>query len=94
MKLQLVNTIVMFVVVALNGLWYYIKYVLRQNGYEAHWFSGHLKDIANLHSLHAQEQDSGKKENYKMLLIVFYFGLVLFLVVFIIMLKAWGLKQF
>ena len=84
----------MFVVVALNGLWYCIKYVLRQNGYETHWFSGHLKDIANLHSLHDQEQDSSRKRIYKMLLIAFYFGLLSFFVVFIIMLKAWGLMQF
>lgn len=40
------------VAIALTALWYYIKYVLGQNGYETHLFWGHFKDIANLHSLH------------------------------------------
>jgi hypothetical protein len=81
----------MFVVIAINGLGYYIKYVLRQNGYETHWFSGHFKDIANLQSLHDREQDSIKKRNYKVLLIGFYFGLVTFFIVVIMVLKAWAL---
>lgn len=94
MKLEVVRDITMFVVIALNGLWFYIKYVLRQNGYEAQWFSGHLGDIANLHSLHAKEQDLSKKRYYLVLLIAFYLGLLAFLAVAVMLFNAWGLLRF
>jgi hypothetical protein len=69
-----------FVVIGLSALWYYIKYVLRQNGYKTYWFWGHFIDIVNLHSLHNQEQNYRKKLAYKLLLFSFYVGLLLFFV--------------
>ena len=73
------------VVIGLSGLWYYIKYVLHQNGYETHLFWGHFKDITNLHSLHNREEDLRKKRTYKILLFSFYVGLLLFFVAAVMM---------
>ncbi len=58
--------------VVVNCLWYYIKYVLRQNGYEAHLFRAHWDDIKNLRKLVENEQDESKKIQFKILLFTFY----------------------
>jgi len=88
MKLESVSGTLAFLVIALNGLWYYIKYVLHQHGYETHLFWGHFKDISNLQRLHAQEQDLGKKRNFKMLLFALYIGLGLFLIAAVMMFSS------
>ncbi len=81
MDFEAINDTSMLVVwIALTGLWYYIKYVLGQNGYETHLLWGHFKDIANLHNLHDREQDINKKRKYKLLLFAFYVSGALFLV--------------
>ena len=71
--------VVIFLVLVANGLWYYIKYVVHQNGYESHLFWGHFGDIQNLHNLANKEQDANKKKKFQYLLYAFY--TVLFLTV-------------
>jgi hypothetical protein len=66
-----------FWVILANGLWYFIKYVVKQNGYETHLFWGHFGDIVNLHRLVNKEQDVSKKREYKILLFAFYSVIVL-----------------
>ena len=70
------NIFVLFGVIA-TGLWYYIKYVVRQNGYESHLFWGHFDDIQNLRNLINKEQDANKKKNFQNLLYAFYASLIL-----------------
>jgi hypothetical protein len=77
--------VVFFLVLVANGLWYYIKYVVRQNGYESHLFWGHFGDIQNLHSLANTEQDTNKKKNFQYLLYAFYIVLFLTLASFVFM---------
>lgn len=74
-----------FVILA-NGLWYFIKYVVAQNGYETHLFYGHFNDIANLHRLIRKEKDAHQKRFFTLLLIAFYsiflffFGAIVWLI--------------
>jgi len=63
---------IMFVGMVVNGLWYYIKHIVHENGYETHLFWGHWQDILNLQQLIAKEQDANKKIQFKTLLFSFY----------------------
>ena len=76
-------SITAFFVIVANGLWYYIKFIVRQNGYESHLFWGHFGDIQNLHSLVSKEQDAAKKSNLQNLLFAFYITLFLSLASFV-----------
>lgn len=75
--------VTMLLVLVGNVLWYYIKYVVKQNGHETHLFWGHLYDIINLYRLIGKEQDVNKKKYYKTLLLAFYFIMVSILASFI-----------
>ena len=71
MNVDLFGVTGFFVIVA-NVLWYYIKYLLRQNGYETHLFRSHFSDIVNLQHLMGNEDEPDKKRKYKIILIAFY----------------------
>jgi len=75
----------LFLSLIANGLWYYIKDVVRQNGYETHLFWGHWTDIVNLHRLVTREQDALKKEQFKLLLFIFYAVIFLFIGSFLLL---------
>lgn len=55
-----------------NVLWYFIKYVLSQNGYKTHLFYGHFNDFTNLHHLIRKEQDAKRKRFLIILLVAMY----------------------
>jgi len=82
MNFNFFNVVVFFAIVV-NGLWYYIKYIVKQNGYESHLFWGHFGDIQNLHSLVNKEQDATKKSKLQNLLYAFYITLFLTITSFI-----------
>jgi hypothetical protein len=59
--------IVTILVVVVNGLGYWIKYTLKENGYEVSWFWGHFRDLINIfHLARCTEEVSAKKKYYFM----------------------------
>ena len=83
MKLDL-TTLTIFIIIVGSALWYSIKHIVRQNGYETHYFWGHFTDIINFHRLINKEQSLTRKRKYIILLIAFYFVLVLIITGFIL----------
>ena len=81
MNFKFLNICIFFAVVA-NVLWYYIKYIVNQYGYETHLFSRHGNDIRNLWQVIESEQDANKKSWFKILLFSLYAILFLTIVSF------------
>jgi hypothetical protein len=73
----ILSNIYVFLGLAVVCLWYYIKYLVHQNGYETHLFWGHFGDIQNLRALVNKEQDADKKSRFQTLLYAFYASLFL-----------------
>ena len=73
-----------YTAVIMNGLWYYIKYVVRQHGYETRMFRGLWQDILSLQKLIEREQNTNKKRKYKTLLFSFYVVVPVTYVIFIL----------
>jgi hypothetical protein len=78
--MRLNYSLILFLFIALNVLWYYIKYVVRQHGCGVQWFWGHLSEIRDLHKIVRNEEDVRKKVRLKVLLYSFYGLLILTLV--------------
>lgn len=64
-------------IIALNIIWYYIKYLVGKNGYVTHVFMGHIYDIIHFRQMIKVEQDENRKRKYQIVLFAFYFVLIL-----------------
>ena len=56
--------IIILVPLILNGLWYWTKSVLKENGYHVSWFWGHFRDIPNIFNLAGKTNEPSKKRKY------------------------------
>lgn len=55
------------IVIIVNGLWYLVKYTLKQNGYYINWFFNHGHDIPNMIKLAKETEEPSKRKKYFLL---------------------------
>jgi hypothetical protein len=80
--------IVIILTLIVNGTRFYIKDVVKQNGYETHLFYGHLGDIQNLRALIKKEKDVNKKNRLSSLLDFFYASLFITIISFFVVIAT------
>lgn len=51
--------------IIVNGLWFWIKTILKDNGKKASYFYGHMDDIFKFNQLIKEEKDEVLKSKYK-----------------------------
>lgn len=68
-------------VMGLNGLWYWMKIILKNNGYKISWFGNHLQDIPNLIELGKKTESLKEKRKYKLILWGLLIGFIVFLII-------------
>ena len=56
--------IMMILGLGLNGLWYWIKFTLKENGYPVSWFWNHFRDIPNMYRLAKSTDEPKTKRKY------------------------------
>ncbi|MFT5859315.1 MAG: hypothetical protein ACI865_001416 [Flavobacteriaceae bacterium] len=56
--------IIFALVIGVNGIFYWNKYTLKQNGYPVSWFFNHFRDIPNMFDLAKKTEDPGLKKMY------------------------------
>lgn len=67
-------------VVGLNALWYWMKFILKDNNYPISWFWNHFQDIGNMLDLAKKTKDINKKRKYHLIIISLILGIILFLI--------------
>ena len=60
--MEKVFPIMMILVLGLNGLWYWVKFTLKENEYPVSWFWSHFRDIPNMYRLAKRTDEPDKKE--------------------------------
>jgi len=76
--------IMTIVVVGVNAIWYWMKYILQQNGYKVSWFWGHFSDFPNMRNLIKKTEDPTLKRKYRLVLLSIPTGIVMSILVFIV----------
>jgi hypothetical protein len=66
-------------VVAINGVWYWIKSIIKSNGYPMNLFSYHLRDIKNMRDLVKKESYHQKRKKHQSVIAIFYVLIIIFL---------------
>lgn len=66
----------------INGLWYWIKFTLKENGYPVSWFWIHFRDIPNVYRLAKRTNEPDKKRKYYSMAIGLTTGIIAFPIVF------------
>jgi len=88
MTMDLHVIIISFFVLGLNGLWYWNKYTLSQNGYPVSWAFNHFRDIPNMFELAKKTEDPELKKKYKIRAWLLPLGIpVLFIIFFALAFK-------
>lgn len=80
--MEKVFPIMMILVLGLNGLWYWIKFTLKENGYPVSWFWSHFRDIPNMYKLAKSTDEPKKKRKYYSMAIGLTAGIIAFPIVF------------
>lgn len=80
--MEKVFSIMMVLVLGLNGLWYWIKYTLKENGYPVSWFWSHFRDIPNMYRLANQTVEPKRRRQYYSMAIALTAGIIAFPVTF------------
>ena len=70
--------------VALNGLWYWMKIILKDNGYKVSWFWNHFSDLPNFFKLVQATENKNQKIKYMTILSATIFGIIVFIIYFIL----------
>jgi hypothetical protein len=70
--------LIIVLVFALNGLWFWIKSTLKENGYPVSWFWNHFQDIPNIFGLAIATTDKQAKTKYYAMAIFLVVGIVAF----------------
>ena len=74
--------IIMILVIGLNGLSYWIKFTLKQNGYEVSWFWNHLRDIPNMWRLAKNTENPTLRKRYYLMTLGLPIGSIIFIATF------------
>lgn len=80
--MEKVFPIIIILVIGLNGLWYWIKFTLKTNGYPVSWFWNHFTDIPNIYKLAKRTEHPIKKRKYYSMAIGITFCLIAFPIAF------------
>jgi 4-amino-4-deoxy-L-arabinose transferase-like glycosyltransferase len=75
---QYILFVLTILVIVINSIWYYIKHIVRNNGYETNLFWGHYGDLINLKQIISKEDDRNKKTKYIYVQLSLYVSLLLF----------------
>ena len=78
---QYAMSIAVFIVIAVNGLWYAAKMFLVARGVPVRWFSGHFQDLISLRELAEGSANQSDKNGARNLLWALRTGMFLFLFV-------------
>lgn len=62
--MEITFPIMMIFTLVLNGLWYWIKFILKENGYPVSWFWNHFSDIPNMFHLAKKTEEPDKRRKY------------------------------
>ena len=81
--------LLLFFVIIVNILWYLMKFVLRTNGYQWHWFD-HFSDIANMVRLIRATRSPATRARYIALFLAILAGTGVFIVLAIRLLRDFG----
>ena len=68
--------IMMILGLGLNGLWYWIKFTLKENGYPVSWFWNHFRDTPNMYRLAKSTDEPKMKRKYYSMAIGLTTGLI------------------
>jgi len=70
--------------IAINGLWYWMKFVLKDHGYKVSWFWNHFSDLPNFFKLVQATENKNQKIKYMTILSATIFGIIVFIIYFIL----------
>jgi len=79
-----IESSILMIVLAVNVLWYWIKFIVKSKGYPMDLFWGHYRDLRYMHEIIANETSAEKAKKYKALLYSLYFCFGGFILVFFI----------
>jgi hypothetical protein len=80
---------IMFIlVIGLNALSYWIKFTLKQNGYEVSWFWNHMRDIPNIWKLAKNTDNPCLRTRYFLMASGLPIGTVIFIASFFIIVPS------
>jgi hypothetical protein len=65
--------------ISVNVIWYKIKFVLKDNDYDVHFFFSHLSDIPNMISLIRKTENKEDKKGFKLLLSGLFINIIVFI---------------
>lgn len=87
-KMDKIFPIMIMLVIGLNGLWYWVKSTLKQNGYEVSWFWNHVRDIPNMWKLAKNTNNPTLRTRYFLMAVGLPIGTLIFISSFFIIVPS------